>query len=69
LQIWAGELLRWYQQVPIDLNVAGEKICAYIIGFLEIDSNGGEMKRRSKCLRQVVKNSTIARAGRLKHGL
>lgn len=43
LRLRAGDLREWKRQVPIELWVNGHKICRYVIDFLEIDKNGGEM--------------------------
>lgn len=42
LRVRAGELKEWRSQVPIDLVVAGRKICTYRIDFVEIDRKGRE---------------------------
>jgi hypothetical protein len=35
----AGDLKHWERQVPIELRVNGQKICTYVIDFVETDMN------------------------------
>jgi len=42
-RVKAGELKYWERQVPIDLRVNGQKICTYVIDFVETDKNDNVM--------------------------
>jgi hypothetical protein len=38
----AGEVLRWEEQVPVELKVNGKKICKYIVDFRVWYTDGRE---------------------------
>jgi hypothetical protein len=43
LTVKAGELKYWERQVPIELRVNSQKICTYVIDFVETDTNDNVM--------------------------